>query len=95
VETRARRAAARQALTALEASLGASTAALWYAALGDKDRALAALELAYERRADPTFPYKLVHPLLRGLHGEAAFRSIAADVGVVVPGGAQVSSGST
>jgi len=83
LEQPARRAAARQALGAIEATLGASTAALWYAALQDDERALAALQRAYGTRADPTFPYKLVHPLLRGLHGLPEFQLIVDDVGVV------------
>lgn len=82
VEQPARRTAARQALAALEPTLGSSTTALWYAALQDHANALAALQRAYEKRADPTFPYKLVHPLLSGLHQDADYLRIVADIGV-------------
>jgi TolB-like protein len=82
VERPASRAAARQALAALEAVLGSSTTALWYAALQDHASAAAALQRAYNGRADPTFPYKLVHPLLRALHADAGYQQIVADLGV-------------
>ncbi|NJD11807.1 MAG: tetratricopeptide repeat protein [Gemmatimonadetes bacterium] len=82
VERPGRRQAARQALAALEPPLGSSTTALWYAALQDLPAARAALERAFQHRADPTFPYKLVHPLLRELHRDSAYQAIVADVGV-------------
>lgn len=82
VEQPARRAAARQALAAVEGTLGASTAALWYAALEDEASALAALQRAYQGRADPTFPYKLVHPLLAPLREQPDFQAMVAEVGV-------------
>jgi hypothetical protein len=63
-------------------TLGSSTTALWYGALQDHANALAALQRAYEKRADPTFPYKLVHPLLSGLHQDAGYLRIVADIGV-------------
>lgn len=85
VERPAARAAGREALASLEATLGGSTTALWFAALGDADAALATLQRAYDRRADPVFPQALVHPLLQALHGRDAFRGLVDQVGVRPP----------
>ena len=46
-----------------------------YAALGEKDEALARLERAYDER-DPWMPYLALDPRLEGLHHDPRFTSL-------------------
>lgn len=85
VRNPASRARGRQALASLEPVIGSSVTALWLAALQDRDGAMAALQRAYEKRADPNFLYIVVHPLLAPLHELPAYRAILEDVGVQPP----------
>lgn len=69
----------------LERALPPAQTALWYAAVGERERALANLERAVTERRDGNLPFILLHPLLAGLRSEARFQAIADDVGVVLP----------
>jgi adenylate cyclase len=80
----ARRADAEAAALELEQALPPAQAALWHAALGDRSRALGALERAVAERRDGNLPFILLHPLLAGLRADARFIAITDEVGVVV-----------
>jgi len=64
-----------QAERTLGAGAGAWNVALWYAAAGEKGKALDWLERAYQEH-DPTMPYLGTHPSFRALHGEPRFRAL-------------------
>jgi tetratricopeptide (TPR) repeat protein len=61
-----------------------SVIALLYAAIGDREAALLALEASLRGANDATLPYWLLHPLLRSLHDDTRFKKIVRDVGVTV-----------
>jgi TolB-like protein len=81
----ARRADALAAAAGLERTLPPALAALWSAALGDRSRALDALERAVDEGTDGNVPFILLHPLLGALRGDARMQAIADRVGVVLP----------
>jgi TolB-like protein len=68
--------AARTALRRHADGLAPSELAAWQMALGSPAAAMATLEAAVRSQRDVNLPYLLVHPLLRPLHGEAAYRAI-------------------
>ena len=61
-----------------------SVTALLYAAIGDREAALSALEQTLQSASDANLPYWLVHPLFRPLRNDARFKKIIRDVGVSV-----------
>jgi TolB-like protein/tetratricopeptide (TPR) repeat protein len=62
----------------------ASVVALLYAAIGDHESALQALETSLRSANDANLPYWLLHPILRPLHQVSRFQKIVRDVGVSV-----------
>lgn len=83
----ARRADALAAADALARTLPPAQAGLWFAALGDRTRALDALETAVADASDGNVPFILLHPLLAPLRTDARMRTLADRVGVVLPAG--------
>ena len=61
-----------------------SVIALLYAAIGQRDAALNALETSLETANDASLPYWLLHPLFRPLRNDARFTKIVRDVGVTI-----------
>jgi hypothetical protein len=78
------RADAGQVIEALEPDEHGSVRALLYAAIGDQQAALQALESSGAAASDANLPYWLLHPLFRPLHRDARFRKIVGDIGVTV-----------
>lgn len=76
------RTAAVQAVERLDSTVPPAFAALWYAALGDVERALARLEQSQQLHADANLPMVLVHPLFRPLRDDARFRAITDAIGI-------------
>lgn len=77
------RAAARRIVQNLEQGQRPSVAALLYAAIGDRARALDLLEQSYRTANDATLPYWLLHPILDPLRSDKRFVDIARGVGVI------------
>jgi adenylate cyclase len=61
-----------------------SVTALLYAAIGQREQALQALEASLDSANDANLPYWLLHPLFRPLRNNARFKKIARDVGVTI-----------
>ncbi len=61
-----------------------SVIALLYAAIGQREPALAALEASLDTANDANLPYWLLHPLFRPLRNDARFKKITRDVGVTI-----------
>jgi serine/threonine-protein kinase len=61
-----------------------SVIALLYAAIGQREAALTALETSLDSANDANLPYWLLHPLFRPLRNDARFRKIVSDVGVTI-----------
>lgn len=61
-----------------------SVIALLYAAIGQREEALKALEESLASANDANLPYWLLHPLFRPLRNESRFRKIVRDVGVTI-----------
>jgi TolB-like protein len=61
-----------------------SVSALLYAAVGEREKAIAALESSLRGANDANLPYWLLHPLFRPLRNDARFRKIVLDVGVTI-----------
>ena len=80
-----RRADALAAADALARTLPPAQAALWFAALDERGRALDALETAVADARDGNVPFILLHPLLARLRSDARMRELADRVGVVLP----------
>jgi tetratricopeptide (TPR) repeat protein len=62
-----------------------SEAAAWYMALGDTASARSALEQGFRRQADVNVPYIMVHPIMKPLHGDTLFRTMAAELEIGLP----------
>jgi TolB-like protein/tetratricopeptide (TPR) repeat protein len=77
--------AARSMLTRA-AGMPLSDRAALHMALGDTAAALAALQQAHHQHTDANLPYVLVHPLMKPLHGNAAFTRITAELELGVGG---------
>jgi adenylate cyclase len=75
---------AMQVIAALAEDEHGSVAALLYAAIGERNAALQALERSLAAANDASLPYWLLHPLFRPLHNDARFRTIVRDVGVTI-----------
>ncbi len=77
------RAEASRAAASLESALGSGFTALWFAGIGDHDSALRLVRKTHAARNDANFPYFVIHPLLKPLHGSAAYQAIVQNLGVV------------
>jgi tetratricopeptide (TPR) repeat protein len=77
------KAAARRIVQSLEQGQRPSVAALLYAAIGDREKAVDLLEQSYRTASDATLPYWLLHPLLDPLRSDKRFNEITRGVGVV------------
>ena len=73
------------ALERIAAAQPRSLAALWHAAAGRGEPAIALLAAGERERADGNLPFILLHPLFEPLREDARFRSIAGQIGVVLP----------
>jgi TolB-like protein len=72
-----------RAAASLEPRLGAGFTALWFGALKDDADAMKMVQKAYDEGKDANFPYFVIHPLLRSLHENPAYKKIVKDMGVV------------
>jgi TolB-like protein/Tfp pilus assembly protein PilF len=79
------RPAAMAGLRTLGTRLSATQLALFHAALGDRDGALALVARAQQSGGDPLLPLMLVHPLFDAIRGEPTFRRAAEAIGVEAP----------
>lgn len=77
------RAAASRIVERIEQTQRSSVAALLYAAIGERERAIEHLEIAYRTANDANLPYWLLHPLLDPLRRDARFQEIMRGVGVI------------
>ncbi|HUP89686.1 MAG TPA: FlgO family outer membrane protein, partial [Longimicrobiales bacterium] len=77
------KAAARRIVASLEQGQRPSVAAILYAAIGDRSRAIDLLEQTYRTANDARLPYWLMHPLLDPLRSDKRFSEIARGVGVI------------
>ncbi len=62
-----------------------SVIALLYAAIGQREAAVIALQRSLDGANDASLPYWLLHPLFRPLRTDARFQKIVRDVGVKLP----------
>ena len=76
------RAEARAIVDRIAPTQKSSVAALLYAAIGDKTKAIDLLEEAYRTASDANLPYWLTHPLLDSLRSDKRFQEVARGVGV-------------
>jgi tetratricopeptide (TPR) repeat protein len=76
-------AAGRAAAATLEPTLGSGFTALWFAALGDNATALRLVKKTWDAGNDANFPYFVIHPLMRPLHGSPVYQEIVGNMGVV------------
>ncbi|HEX6557838.1 MAG TPA: FlgO family outer membrane protein [Longimicrobiales bacterium] len=79
------RASARGIVERITETERPSVAALLYAAIGDRTRALDLVEQAYRTASDATLPYWLAHPLFDPMRGDKRFQDVAKAIGVVRP----------
>lgn len=79
----AQRTAAVDALAALEGSRSASELALWYALIGENEKALDQIERAYESGADARLPFLLLHPAFAGIRNRGNYQKILADLHMI------------
>ena len=77
-------AAAASLVESIGQSEHGSVIALLYAAIGQREAALTALETSLDSANDANLPYWLLHPLFRPLRNDARFRKIVSDVGVTI-----------
>ena len=61
-----------------------SVLGLLYAAIGEHQAALQALEASVAAANDANLPYWLLHPLFRPLRADARFKKIVRDIGVTI-----------
>lgn len=73
---KARRADAERAIAALEGRRSSSELALWYALAGSNQKALWAIETAYQSGADANLPFILLHPAFDGIRSNPDFQKI-------------------
>jgi TolB-like protein/tetratricopeptide (TPR) repeat protein len=75
---------ARSIVSRIEATQRPAVAAILYAAIGDRARAVDLLEQAYRTASDASLPYWLLHPLLTPLRSDQRFQEIARGVGITL-----------
>lgn len=61
-----------------------SLIALFYAALGDRDKTLKTLEDGYAVGSDANFPYLIIHPLLKQYRNDPRYQKLISDLGLTV-----------
>jgi TolB-like protein/tetratricopeptide (TPR) repeat protein len=82
---RSLRPAALKGLSTLGDEHSPTQLALFHAALGDREGALALVARVQRAGGDPLLPLMLVHPLFDEIRGEPAFRRAAEAIGVEAP----------
>jgi TolB-like protein/tetratricopeptide (TPR) repeat protein len=86
ISNAADQAQARAIVSRIEQTQRPSVAALLYAAIGDKQRAIDLLEQTYRTASDANLPYWLLHPLLDPLRQDVRFQEITRGVGITSRG---------
>ncbi len=77
------RTAAVTALAALVGSRSASELALWYALVGENEKALEQIERAYDSGADARLPFMLLHPAFSAIRNRSNYQQILADLHMI------------